>query len=51
MPAASAGHAPPAIYTAPVVAEYQRPAAQLPRPAALRDDRTRDDRGRETAPR
>jgi hypothetical protein len=44
MPAASAGHSPPAIYTAPVVAEYQRPAAPLPRPAALRDDRARDDR-------
>jgi NYN domain len=31
---ASANHAPPAIYTAPVVAEYQRPALQLPRPSA-----------------
>ena len=28
---AAANHAPPAIYTAPVVAEYQRPALQLPR--------------------
>jgi hypothetical protein len=47
MPAA-ANHAPPAIYTAPVVAEYQRPALQLPRAPAredrARDDRTRDDR-------
>ena len=42
MPAA-ANHAPPAIYTAPVVAEYQRPALQLPR-APSRDDRARDDR-------
>jgi uncharacterized LabA/DUF88 family protein len=41
---AAANHAPPAIYTAPVVAEYQRPALQLPR-APARDDRTsRDDR-------
>ena len=31
---------PPAIYTAPVVAEYQRPALQLPR-AAAREDRDR----------
>jgi uncharacterized LabA/DUF88 family protein len=45
MPAA-VNHAPPAIYTAPVVAEYQRPALQLPR-APARDDRTRDDRTRE----
>jgi NYN domain-containing protein len=30
----SASHAPPAIYTAPVVAEYQRPALQLPRSSA-----------------
>jgi hypothetical protein len=42
----TAGHAPPAIYTAPVVAEYQRPAAPLPR-AAARDDRARDDRARD----
>jgi hypothetical protein len=34
---------PPAIYTAPVVAEYQRPAPQLPR-AATREERTRDAR-------
>jgi uncharacterized LabA/DUF88 family protein len=45
MPAA-ANHAPPAIYTAPVVAEYQRPALQLPR-AAAREDRTRDERARD----
>jgi uncharacterized LabA/DUF88 family protein len=31
---AAANHAPPAIYTAPVVAEYQRPTQQVPRPAA-----------------
>ena len=50
-PATSGNHAPPAIYTAPVVAEYQRPALQLPR-STSRDDRTRDDRVREerTAP-
>jgi len=59
-PAASANHAPPAIYTAPVVAEYQRPALQLPRATAreareprdtrdAREDRTRDrdDRARD----
>ncbi len=40
---AGANHAPPSIYTAPVVAEYQRPALQLPR-APSRDDRSRDDR-------
>ena len=45
MPAA-ANHAPPAIYTAPVVAEYQRPALQLPR-AASREDRPRDERTRD----
>jgi hypothetical protein len=44
--AASGNHAPPAIYTAPVVAEYQRPALQLPR-STSRDDRTRDDRTRD----
>jgi uncharacterized LabA/DUF88 family protein len=38
-----ATHAPPAIYTAPVVAEYQRPAQQPPRPAG-REERPRDDR-------
>ena len=45
-PATSGNHAPPAIYTAPVVAEYQRPALQLPR-STPRDDRTRDDRARD----
>src|SRR5690348_10392575 len=43
---AAGNHAPPAIYTAPVVAEYQRPALQLPR-LASREDRARDDRARE----
>jgi NYN domain len=38
---------PPAIYTAPVVAEYQRPAPQLPR-AAAREERTRDAREERT---
>jgi NYN domain len=37
---------PPAIYTAPVVAEYQRPAPQLPRVTG-RDERTREERTRE----
>jgi hypothetical protein len=45
-PATSGNHAPPAIYTAPVVAEYQRPALQLPR-ATSREDRNRDDRNRD----
>jgi uncharacterized LabA/DUF88 family protein len=31
---AVANHAPPAIYTAPVTAEYQRPSQQVPRPVA-----------------
>jgi len=48
---AAGNHAPPAIYTAPVVAEYQRPALQLPRSTSrddrARDDRVRDDRARE----
>ena len=62
-PAASGNHAPPAIYTAPVVAEYQRPALQLPRAAAREareprdgrdgrdareEDRSRDDRARDS---
>jgi hypothetical protein len=55
VPASSANHAPPAIYTAPVVAEYQRPALQLPRVATreprdgrdAREDRARDDRARD----
>jgi NYN domain len=42
---------PPAIYTAPVVAEYQRPALQLSRTAReareARDERARDERARE----
>jgi uncharacterized LabA/DUF88 family protein len=40
---------PPAIYTAPVVAEYQRPALQLPRVAAreAREERSRDERSRD----
>jgi hypothetical protein len=48
LPAGPGSHAPPAIYTAPVVAEYQRPAVQLPR-TTTREDRARDreDRGRE----
>jgi len=45
-PATSGNHAPPAIYTAPVVAEYQRPALQLPR-STPRDDRAREDRTRD----
>jgi uncharacterized LabA/DUF88 family protein len=49
MPAASGNHAPPSIYTAPVVAEYQRPSLQLPRVAA--PDRAREDRPREDRPR
>jgi NYN domain len=50
VPAASGNHAPPTIYTAPVVAEYQRPSLQLPRvavPDRPREDRSRDDRARE----
>ena len=47
---AGANHAPPSIYTAPVVAEYQRPALQLPR-APSRDDRSREDRSRDDRPR
>ncbi len=37
-------HAPPAIYTAPVVAEYQRPALQLPRATSREDRPAREDR-------
>ena len=44
---AAGNHAPPAIYTAPVVAEYQRPALQLPR-STSREDRSRDDRREKT---
>jgi NYN domain len=52
LPTGSGSHAPPAIYTAPVVAEYQRPVPQLPRSASReerppREDRSRDDRSRE----
>ncbi|HEV2934312.1 MAG TPA: NYN domain-containing protein [Streptosporangiaceae bacterium] len=49
LPAGSGNHAPPAIYTAPVVAEYQRPALQLPRPTErpARDERSRDERSRD----
>ena len=48
VPAASGNHAPPAIYTAPVVAEYQRPALQLPRVATREPRESRDARdGRE----
>ena len=51
VPAGTSNHAPPSIYTAPVVAEYQRPAVQLPRPAREtrepREDRVREDRSRE----
>jgi len=46
VPPVPGSHAPPSIYTAPVVAEYQRPALQLPR-VAQREDRARDDRGRD----
>jgi hypothetical protein len=46
----SANHAPPAIYTAPVVAEYQRPALQLPR-AVTRETVTREPVTREPVPR
>jgi len=45
-----ANHAPPSIYTAPAVAEYQRPAQQLPRTAA-RDERSHEDRPRDDRPR
>src|SRR5208282_1964954 len=44
VPAASGNHAPPAIYTAPVVAEYQRPALQLPRTATREARDGRDGR-------
>ncbi len=43
---AAANHAPPAIYTAPVVAEYQRPSQQVPRPAVREVREIRDDRDR-----
>jgi hypothetical protein len=51
-PAGPASHPPPAIYTAPVVAEYQRPPLQPP--ASAREAReareSRDDRPREDRP-
>jgi hypothetical protein len=47
---AVANHAPPAIYTAPVVAEYQRPATQLPR-VTPHEERPREERPREERPR
>ncbi len=52
LPAGPGNHAPPAIYTAPVVAEYQRPAVQLPRAASREDRAAREDRpSREDRPR
>ncbi len=51
-PRLPANHAPPSIYTVPVVAEYQRPSQQLPRPGAharSRDDRSREDRAAQAA--
>jgi uncharacterized LabA/DUF88 family protein len=39
-----ANHAPPAIYTAPVVAEYQRPTPQLPRTTAREPREPREPR-------
>ena len=44
-------HVPPSIYTAPVVAEYQRPALQLPRASAARDSAPREIASREPAAR
>jgi NYN domain len=60
VPAGAAGPGAAAMYAAPVAAEYQRAALQLPRVAARedrpredrpRDDRSRDDRPREDRPR
>ena len=51
LPAAPANHAPPAIYTAPVVAEYQRPALQLPSAAGPRGPDPRRPAPRGAAPR
>jgi hypothetical protein len=48
---AGGNHVPPSIYTAPVVAEYQRPALQLPRATANRDPAPREIAPREIAPR
>ena len=47
-PAGAGNHAPPSIYTAAAVAEYQRPAPQLPR---IRDERPREERPRDERPR
>jgi hypothetical protein len=44
---ASGNHAPPSIYTAPVVAEYQRPALQLPRASREREAAPRESTPRE----
>jgi hypothetical protein len=44
LPAGSGSHAPPSIYTAPVVAEYQRPSLQLPRTASREDRAERAER-------
>jgi hypothetical protein len=44
---AGGNHVPPSIYTAPVVAEYQRPALQLPRASANRDPAPREITSRE----
>jgi hypothetical protein len=59
--AAVGSYQPPAIYTAPVVAEYQRPTLQLSRTTAreareareerARDERAREERSREERPR
>jgi hypothetical protein len=47
----SGNHVPPTIYTAPVVAEYQRPALQLPRASATREPAAREPAAREPASR
>ncbi|HEV2252205.1 MAG TPA: NYN domain-containing protein [Streptosporangiaceae bacterium] len=47
LPTGSGNHAPPSIYTAPVVAEYQRPALQLPRAASREDRASREERPRD----
>jgi NYN domain-containing protein len=44
---AGGNHVPPSIYTAPVVAEYQRPALQLPRASPNRDPAPREITSRE----
>jgi NYN domain len=45
----SGNHVPPTIYTAPVVAEYQRPALQLPRSTATREPAIRESAIRDSA--